>query len=214
MTKPETSVGPEIRSPVILIGAKGVGKSSQAFAMAQRLQVPQVSLDGLAAELYRRDTLFCSVADTIEDDGQEAGGLVRSTLAVLERRLGAAFYDYEEALHWGAVQEALARFGARPCVMDFGAGHTAYASAERKRGLTAMLRSHRPVVLLQPFADLARSAAYLYSTQRERRRLTETEIRYELALAGNEAFATHTVYTGMKSREQITGELIDVVRSL
>jgi hypothetical protein len=173
-----------------------------------------VSLDGLAAELYGRDALFRSVTGTTDTDEQDVGWFVTSTLAVLERRLGRAFYDYEEALHWGAVQEALARFGERPCVMDFGAGHTAYTSAERRRGLAAMLRLHRPVVLLQPFADLARSAAHLYSIQREERRLTEAEILYELELAGNEIFATHTVYTGMKSSEHITEELVDVVRSL
>lgn len=203
---------PTIHKPVILIGATGVGKSTQAYLVAKALGVPQVSVDGIAAELYCHDDIFREAFEATRDS-TTAEGAVEIAFQKLASQLKASFYDFEEHLHKEAVTLALRQYGCTPCIMDFGSGHTSYTSKVRRRQVYETLIQQRPVILLQPHESLTDSANYLYEHQTQVRRLTQSQIEHELRLAGNREFATHTILTAMKSRETVTEEIIDVIKS-
>src|SRR5438067_1032819 len=127
---------PELLPDVILVGPIRSGKSTLGRLLAQRLNVPNVSMDALCWDYYNEIGFNAPGADVRGPNGMIAS---RFTLYALERLL---------AVHSG-------------CVIDLGAGHSVFEEpADLERACRA-LRAYPNVFLLLPSPDLDLSAAIL-----------------------------------------------------
>ena len=129
----------ETRSDIVLIGPVRTGKSTLGKLLAERLDLPQVTLDEQRWRYYKEIGYDEELAQEI-------------------RRLGGflALVLYWNLFDAHAVERLLAEH--RDCVFDFGAG--IYWNDEILGRVQRALNPYRNVVLMLPSPDCRRNAAH------------------------------------------------------
>jgi shikimate kinase len=127
---------------IILIGPVGAGKSTQGKLLAEKLSLPQVSLDAVRFAYYKE----------IGYDEEHAKHL-------RERKGFLRLYRYWKPFEAHAVERVLAEH--QDCVIDFGAGHSVFEDDDLFRRVEALLKPYKNVVLLLPSPDLDESVILL-----------------------------------------------------
>jgi len=148
------SVSPELapseRPSIVLIGPSGAGKSTMAPLLADRLGLRSVDLDDLRAGYYPE----FGYDEALAEQFFTAGAL---------RGLTAYWKPFELCSVQRAacsVQRAMAEFGTGH-VIAFGAGQSVYDDPADRAAARLALAGAGAVVLVQPTADEAGSAAVL-----------------------------------------------------
>lgn len=171
-------------SEIILIGPFGVGKTTVGGILAEKLGLPQVSLDNVCYDYY-----------------QEIGWNGREAKRIYEQEGGDAFDEYTSSFEPYGVEQVLSR--NHNCVIDLGGGHTVSENETRFARVQDALAPYQNVVLLLPFLDPEESVRVLKTRRRP------DFLEYLVRSPCNYALAKHTIYTEGKSLEQVRDEVID-----
>ena len=172
---------------IVLIGPFAAGKTTLGHLLAEKLGLPQVSLDDLCYGYYA-----------------EIGWNEQTAKQIYAQEGGDAFDDYTNSFEPHGVEQVLARH--RGCVIDFGGSHTLYNNPERFARVQKALAPYPNVVLLLPSSDPDKSLRVL----KERRRSEYLE--YSIYHPCNPILAKHTVYTEARSLEQVRDEILERVQ--
>lgn len=175
-------------SDIILIGAMGAGKSSIGKLLAQKLQLPQVSMDRLRWDYY-----------------QQAGWSEEKQKEIAGKEGFAGVYRYWEQFDLYAVERLLKEH--HNCVIDFGAGHSIYEEQEDLERACELLAPYTNVVLLLPSPDLAESIAIL----EKRNQLIINGMdanRFFITHPSNRELAKFVVYTKGKTPVETRDEIL------
>lgn len=177
---------------IVLIGPVRAGKSTVGQLLAERLHVPQVSLDALREGYYREIGFDPDLARAY----RASGGFL-------------ALYLYRSQFDAYTVERMLAEH--QRCVFDFGAG--IYESLESFRRVQRVLAPYPNVVLLLPSADIETTIRVL----RERDSNPPSDITFDLL----RHFLTHhtyydlakmTVYNQGKTPQETCEEIFQLTR--
>jgi hypothetical protein len=188
-----------MRPEIILIGPMRVGKSTLGTLIAEKLSVPQVSLDDVGGRYF----------DEIGFDADMARQLEKNDLLTLLKYLWP-FYPH-------VVERVLGEH--HDCVIDLGAGHTVYEDASAFARVQQALAPYCNVLLILPSLDPDRSAAIL--RERTADLVWLQEIRERHGFDMNEHFLRHPsnyrlakliVYTEGKSPEETRDEILERVK--
>jgi shikimate kinase len=181
-----------MRTDIVLIGPVRSGKSTQGRLLAEKLGLPQVSLDVLRERYFQEIGFDALLAKEI----RQKGGF-----------LALMFYRELFAAH--AVERLLAEH--HDCVIDFGAG--IYESDEMFARVQKALADFSNVVLLLPSADIEESLRILAERDANppadltfdlTRRFLKHHTYYDLARL--------TVYTKGKTPEETCQEILERVK--
>lgn len=133
-----TPLAPEL----ILIGPAGAGKSTLGLLLADRLNLPSVSMDGIAEPYYNECNFGIAVFQKL-----------RSEQGFLET------HRQWEPVRVHAIERVISEYGR--VVLDLGAGHTHYEDPALFDRVRRAIAPCPNVVLLLPSADLDRSVRLL-----------------------------------------------------
>src|SRR5262245_29179040 len=184
---------------IVLIGPMQAGKSTQGKLLAQKLGLPNASIDAMGGKYYTEAGLDPARAQHL-----------RKT----EGELSA--YKYFEQFLLSALERHLRE--NRNCVIDLGAGHSVYWEAADFQRAQQLLAPYRNVVLLLPSPDLDESAAIL--GERTSQIAWLNRIREQNGFDMNERFLRHhsnfdlakfIVYTKGKTLTETRDEILTLV---
>ena len=178
-------------SDIVLIGPIGVGKSTQGKLLADRLGLPQCSMDDLRWNYYNE----IGYDKTLAQQKRDAGGM----------RMVIQYWKPFEAY---AVERLLSEH--RDCVIDFGAGHSVYEEAALFDRVKQTLAPYPNVVLLLPLPDRARSWQILKQRNRDLPSDTHSMNDHYLRHPSNSQLAEHTIYTHGKTPEATCADILRV----
>jgi shikimate kinase len=180
------------RTELVLIGPVRAGKSTLGRLLAEKLGLPQVSLDDVRLPYYK------------------AIGYDEAFARQVRQQEGfAAFMFYRDLFAAYPVERMLSEY--HDCVFDFGAG--IYESDEAFRRVQAALVDFPNVVLLLPSPDLQHSLQVLAGRDPNppadlhldlARRFLQHHTYYDLA--------KFTVYTDGKTPEQTCQEILNLIK--
>jgi ABC-type arginine transport system ATPase subunit len=185
-------------SDIILIGPMGTGKSTLGRLLAEKLNVPQVSMDKLRFDYYKQIGYDEALAQQLRTEH----GL-------------AALFRYWEPFHPHAVEKLLAEHS--DCVIDFGAGHSVYDDAVLFERVHKILEPYPNVVLILPSPDLDESVQILKERMKEHQGWDGVDDGIDF----HEHFVKHhcnhdlakfVVYTKCKIPEETRDEIISLTR--
>lgn len=179
-------------SDIILIGPIGAGKSTVGSLLADRLDLPQCSMDDY------RWTYYTEVGYNEE-------------LAKHKRETGGFWevYQYWKPFEAYAVERLLSEH--QNCVVDFGAGHSVYEDLPLFLKVQHVLAPYPNIVLLLPSSNLDESVQILN---------VRNKYLPDGGLNVNEHFVRHpsnvklarfTVYTKEKRPEETCNEILRLV---
>jgi shikimate kinase len=180
-------------SDIILIGPIGAGKSTVGKLLAEKLRLPQCSMDSLRFNYYKEIGYDENLAKQI----REQKGLIE-------------LYWYWKPFEAYAVERLLSEHSN--CVIDFGAGHSVYEDDEMFARIQQVLAPYNNIVLMLPSSDLEDSLQIL-----KERRGTFANNDFDL----NKHFLEHysnydlaklVVYTKDKSPEQTCNEILNLIQ--
>jgi len=186
-----TPVAPEL----ILIGPTGAGKSTLGLLLADRLNLPSISMDSVAEPYYNECNFGIAEFQRLRS---EQGFLTT--------------HRQWEPVRVHATVRVIAEYGR--VVLDLGAGHTHYEDPMMFDRVRQAILPCPNVVLLLPCADLDRSVHIL----RERCILERGSdwmhdgydfIEHWVKDSCNHALATLTVFTEGKTPMETCEEIID-----
>jgi shikimate kinase len=129
-------------SDIILIGPIGAGKSTVGKLLADRLHLPQYSMDALRYEYYKE---IGYDKETAKNKRQTEGFW--------------GVYQYWKPFEAYAVERLLSEH--QNCVIDFGAGHSVFEDPVLFQRVQQALVNYCNVILLLPSPDLDESAQIL-----------------------------------------------------
>ena len=174
-------------SDIILIGAMGAGKSTIGKLLAQKLELPQVSMDRLRWNYY-----------------SEVGWSKEKQKEIADKEGFAGVYRYWKQYDLYAVERLLNEH--QDCVIDFGAGHSIYEDDEDFDRARELLATYQ-VVLLLPSPDLNESVAIL--RQRNQLTIDGMEVnRFLITHPSNRKLAKQVVYTTGKTPADTRDEIL------
>lgn len=186
------------KDTIILIGPMGVGKSTVAQALAQRLQLPQCPLDQMAHYYYFKEGYDINQAKELEAN---EGFL--------------AFVQHCQPFYVAAVRGALAEFDH--CIIDLGGNHT-YVDEAGKAVLKEILSAYEYVILLLPTQDMVQNVKLLNERLRSRwRRKSEDSI--QVTLKANIAYlqdpliyeaANYVFFTSDMEKDELIDEMVRI----
>ncbi|MBD0343384.1 MAG: AAA family ATPase [Coleofasciculus sp. Co-bin14] len=180
-------------SDIILIGPIGAGKSTVGKLLAEKLRLPQCSMDSLRFNYYKEIGYDENLAKQI----REEKGLIE-------------LYWYWKSFEAYAVERLLSEHSN--CVIDFGAGHSVYEDDQMFARIQQVLAPYNNIVLMLPSPDLEDSLQIL-----NERRGTFVNNDFDL----NKHFLEHysnfnlakiVVYTKDKSPEQTCNEILNLLQ--
>lgn len=131
-----------MHSEIVLIGPMGTGKSTLGQLLAEKLKLPQVSLDKLRWQYYR-------------DNGFD----VEFARQINEYQGFSGVSHYWKQFDAYAVERMLAEHCN--CVFDFGAGHSYYEDALLLGYVKQVLARYSNVIMILPSPDLDESIEIL-----------------------------------------------------
>jgi adenylate kinase family enzyme len=177
---------------IILIGPVGAGKSTLGKLLAERLALPQVSLDKVRFAYYKE----------IGYDEDHAKHL-RENEGFLN------LYWYWKPFEAYAVERTLAEHSN--CVIDFGAGHSVYEDDSLFRRVQSLLEPYKNVIFLLPSPDLDESVAILHERDGESVRNGFDFHEHFTKHHSNHDLAKFVVYTKGKTPEETCDEILAMV---
>ena len=176
-------------SDIILIGPIGAGKSTVGSLLATQLGLPQCSMDEYRWGYY-----------------QEIGYDEEMAKHKRETEGFWGVYQYWKPFEAHAVERLLSEY--KNCVIDFGAGHSAYEDPSLFQRVQRVLDPYSNIILLLPSPNLDESVRIL----NERNKYVPSD-----SLNINEHFVKHpsnyelarfTVYTKAKTPETTCNEIL------
>ncbi|MBW4621937.1 MAG: hypothetical protein KME17_21555 [Cyanosarcina radialis HA8281-LM2] len=179
---------------IILIGPIAAGKSTVGSLLAQRIGLPQWSLDDLRWDYY-----------------QEIG--YDRELAQHKRETEGfwGLYQYWKPFEAYAVERVLVEH--QQCVIDFGAGHSVYEDAVLFQRVQKTLDPYPNVVLLLPSPDLDESIAILNERNKYvsdgKPNINEHFVRHP----SNYQLAKLSVYTKDKNPSETCEEILSLIEA-
>jgi shikimate kinase len=182
-------------SEIILIGPFRAGKSTIGALLAQKLKLPQVSLDDLRFGYYREIGFDENLAKEI----RQQSGFLALTL------YWSLFNSY-------AIERVLADH--RNCVIDFGAGPIVFESDELVTRIQRALAPYPYVFRLLPSPDVEESIRILQQRERE---LFPNAVpgfnwaEYFVKHHMNGQLAKQVVYTKDKTPQETSEEIVRLV---
>jgi hypothetical protein len=192
----------KIITDIVLIGPMQAGKSTLGKLLAEKLVLPQASLDAVGWKYYTEAGLDPARARFLRETEGEL-----------------SVYRYFEQFLLPALERHLRE--SRNCVIDLGAGHSVYWEAADFAHAQQLLAPYRNVVLILPSPDLDESAAIL--RERTSQIAWLNNIRRQNGFDMNERFLRHhsnfdlakyIVYTKGKTPPETRDEILSLVDPL
>ena len=177
-------------SDIVLIGPIGAGKTTVGRLLAEKLGLPQVSLDALCYDYYRE----------IGWNGQEA-------LRIYEQQGAEAFNEYTSRFEPHGVERVLSEHPHS--VIDMGGVQTVHENETRFTRVQKALASYTNVVLLLPCSDQDESVRILKTRNSHQSAQYLQRLEHLARLPCNHALAKFIVYTEGKSPEQVRDEILE-----
>lgn len=176
-----------MKRDVILIGPVGVGKSTVARLISERLNIPQASLDEKRWEIYEENGYDFEYAERLYTE---------------EGFLG--MYQYWKPYEAYSVKRVLELFPN--CIHDFGAGQSVYEDEKLFEAVRDILEPYPNVILLLPSIDAEESKKILSER-------TDFEFNHLFIETNcNKKLAKLTVYTNGKTPEETCEEIIKIIK--
>jgi shikimate kinase len=176
---------------VVLLGPVRTGKSTLGRLLAQRLGLPQVSVDEVRWKYYRE----IGYDEALAGEFRARGGFLALVL----------YWNLFEAY---TIERVLAEH--RNCVIDFGAG--VYESHETFVRVQRALLPYRNVILLLPSADKAESLRIL--GERDSEPPSDLNFDFNAHFLDQHSYydlAKFTVHTKGKSPEETCTEILTLI---
>ena len=177
---------------IILIGPIGAGKSTLGKLVAERLNLPQCSMDEVRWAYYQELGYDEAVAKQRE---QQEGfwGL----------------YQYWKPFEAYAVERLLADH--TNCVIDFGAGHSVYEDEALFSRVQQILTPYQNIILLLPSPDLTEAVEILNDRHEFLRDMQPNINEHFIKHHSNRDLAKFVVYTKGKTAEETCDEILDLI---
>ncbi|MEM1323171.1 MAG: AAA family ATPase [Bacteroidota bacterium] len=195
--------------PLILIGPKGVGKSTVARLLAHQLQLPHTSMDQHCwryyVELPEINNYFQQVPNSPAPEALD----VRSKRFLLEqvKANSPQFSKVKAKMELHATRRLLEEFPRG--ILDFGAGHSVFQHAEDCQTLKTFLSGKAKIFLLLPSEDVKESMQVLARNLNAQQRIFhDSHLAYYLNNPSNRYLADEVILTRKKTPEQTATELI------
>ena len=178
---------------IVLIGPMDAGKSTQGRLLAEKLGLPQRSMDELRWRYY------------------EEIGYSKETEQQIGKKEGfPGVYRYWKPFEAHAVERLLAEH--QDCVIDFGAGHSVYEDAVLFERVRSVLAPYRNVILLLPSPDLDESVQLLYQRTTPPVPGEFDFVAHFVKHHSNHDLAKRVVYTKERTPEQTRDEILSALR--
>jgi len=184
---------PMHKSEIILIGPIGAGKSTLGKLIAEKLGLPQCSMDDYRWQYY----------DELGYDREKA-----KAIGDKDGLLG--LYRYWKPFEIYAVERLLS--GHSGCVIDLGAGHSVYEDDELFQRARRVLEPYDNVVLVLPSPDPDESIEELHERNHEKMAEGFDLNVHFVTHHSNYDLAKHVVYTAGKAPEETRDEILSLVR--
>jgi len=181
----------ELISDIVLIGPVRSGKSTLGKLLAQRLNLPQVSIDELRWRYYKE----VGYDEALAREFRKRGGFLALVL----------YWNLFEAY---TVERVLAEH--RNCIFDFGAA--IYESSESFARVQRALAPYRNVILLLPSADKAESLRIL--AERDGDPPSDLNFDFDAHFLAQHSYfdlAKFTVYTKDRTPAETCAEILDLI---
>ncbi|MEH1831225.1 MAG: AAA family ATPase [Nostoc sp.] len=180
-------------SDIILIGPISTGKSTLGKLLAQKLGIPQCSMDDVRFNYYKEINYDEELAKQIREKEGFQG-----------------IYRHWKPFEAYAVERLLSEH--KNCVIDFGAGHSVYEDDKLFKRVQQVLEPYINVVLILPSPDLEESIQILNERNggivTNRFDLNEHFVKHH----SNYDLAKFIVYTKGKSPEETRDETLKIVK--
>jgi len=184
---------------IILIGPLGAGKSTVGRLLAEKLGLPQCSLDDLRWGYF----------DELGYDKEIASSIAQSARNIREK------LSYSKSFEVHAIERVLADHSHS--VIDFGASNSVYEDEVQLASVEKALAPYPNVILLMPSPDVDESAEILNARLSQIVKAKGEEIHQEL-FDLNEYFIKHpsnrrlakmVIYTQDKTPTEICDEILE-----
>ncbi len=176
---------------IILMGPPGVGKTTTAKLISQKLDKPLISLDDIRFNYYK-----------------EIGYDNDHMKSLLEKAGIMAIYQYGKIFDTYCIERVLEDH--HNCIFDFGGGNNASGFNFEFNRLNNALKPYNNVVLLYPCADKKEALEFVY----KRREFTTAQkelIEHIVFDESNFKFAKHIVFVKNKTPEEVCKEVLALV---
>jgi shikimate kinase len=181
-----------VKSDIILIGAIGVGKSTVGTLLAERLNIPQYSMDDLRLGYYKE----IGYDEEFAKNKRESEGFW-------------GIYQYWKPFEAYAVERLLADHDH--CVIDFGAGHSVYEDDALFQRVQKILAPYPNIILLMPSPNRDESVQILNERNEYvsdgQPNINEHFVKHP----SNDQLAKFTVYNKGKTPEETCEEILKLI---
>jgi shikimate kinase len=180
-----------VRKEIVLIGPVGVGKTTVAKLLAERLDLPRVSMDDVLFDYFR-----------------EVGFDEEHWKGIAEKLGRPAAYRYLKVFGSHGVRRMLEDH--KNCIFDFGGGGVMGEFPDEFAKFKAELAQFENVVFLIPSADKKESLQYLY----DRLKITTkgwTILEHIVFHPSHEQLAKHTVFVKDLTPEQVCENVLAAI---
>lgn len=181
-------------SDIILIGPQGAGKSTIGALLADRLRIPQCSMDEQRWRYYQEIGYDETLARR-KKDAEGAWGTIK----------------YWKPFEAYAVERLLSDYNH--CVIDFGAGHSVYDDPLLFRRVEQALLPYPNVFLLLPSPDLDKSVRILFDRNQNLPYDIRQTNEYFVKHASNYKLAKSIVYTEGKTPEDTCNDVLKLINA-
>ena len=182
------------RDTIILIGPARSGKSTVGAIVAEKLGIPNISLDAVGYE-FGKEIYIPGDSKIVSDH--------------LERHEFMEFFHCSRRYEFHAVKRTLETYDN--CVIDFGAGHSVYDDPEQFEKIKNILGNYAFVFLLLPCEDPEEALAVMNSRTDFPLHLATNE--FLLNHPSNYILADYTVYTDGCTPEETAETIIEIFKA-